>query len=167
MKISENHDEIWKNRTFFSVSNLENAKKIDEHLLKYWGLGGANACKSCRSRQELSSEYFLATFGFDTADNEPDNTPPRDLIFTDIPRPLIFVQLLERADTRPGSLQSDIRICYRMRSKNIEQQRISRAAENLYRGTVHVSHDHALHVGRETKRHQKCAQRRTSKAGGC
>jgi len=35
MKISENHDEIWKNRTFFSVSNLENAKKIDEHLLKY------------------------------------------------------------------------------------------------------------------------------------
>jgi len=132
MKISENHDEIWKNRTFFSVSNLENAKKIDEHLLKYWGLGGANACKSCRSRQELSSEYFLATFGFDTADNEPDNTPPRDLIFTDIPRPLIFVQLLERADTRPGSLQSDIRICYRMRSKNIdfpEQQRICTGAQ--------------------------------------
>ena len=29
-----------------------------------------------------SNEYFLAKFGFDTADNEPDKTPPRDLIFT-------------------------------------------------------------------------------------
>ena len=39
------------------------------------------------SRQELSNEYFLANFGFDTADNEPDKTPPRDLLFTYIPRP--------------------------------------------------------------------------------
>ena len=31
----------------------------------------AKACKSCRSRQELSNAYFLATFGFDTAENEP------------------------------------------------------------------------------------------------
>ena len=36
---------------------------------KYWGLSGAKACKSCRSRQELSNEYFLAKFGFDTAEN--------------------------------------------------------------------------------------------------
>ena len=32
---------------------------------------GAKACKSCRSRQELSNEYLLAKFGFDTAENEP------------------------------------------------------------------------------------------------
>ena len=53
------------------MSNFENAKKIDENLLKYWGLSGAKACKSCRSRQELSNEYLLAKFGFDTAENEP------------------------------------------------------------------------------------------------
>ena len=28
-------------------------------------------CKSCRSRQELSNEYFLAKIGVDTAENEP------------------------------------------------------------------------------------------------
>ena len=92
----------------FSMSNFENAKKFDENLLKYWGLSGAKACKSCRSRQELfslspcpfsqysfrtdsySNEYLLAKFGFDTAENEPLKvwfnfhifTPPRDLIFT-------------------------------------------------------------------------------------
>ena len=32
---------------------------------------GAKECKSCRSRQELSNEYFLAQFGVDTAENEP------------------------------------------------------------------------------------------------
>ena len=62
------------------MSNFENAKKFDENLLKYWGLSGAKACKSCRSRQELpnllfetesySNEYLLANFGFDTAENE-------------------------------------------------------------------------------------------------
>ena len=31
---------------------------------------GAKACKSCRSRQELSNEYFLAKFGVDTGENE-------------------------------------------------------------------------------------------------
>ena len=53
------------------MSDFENAKKNYEHLLKYLGLSGAKACKSCRSRQELSREYYLATFGFDTAENEP------------------------------------------------------------------------------------------------
>ena len=53
------------------MSNFENAKKFDENLLKYWGLTGAKACKSCRYRQELSNEYLLAKFGFDTAENEP------------------------------------------------------------------------------------------------
>ena len=32
---------------------------------------GAKACKSCRSRQELSNEYLLAKFGVDTAENGP------------------------------------------------------------------------------------------------
>ena len=32
---------------------------------------GAKACTSCRSRQELSSEYLLAKFCVDTAENEP------------------------------------------------------------------------------------------------
>ena len=34
-------------------------------------MSGAKACKSCRSRQELSNEYLLAKSGFDTAGNEP------------------------------------------------------------------------------------------------
>ena len=44
-------------------------------------LSGAKACKSCRSRQELSNEYLLAKFDVDTgiarstaaaaAENEP------------------------------------------------------------------------------------------------
>ena len=46
-------------------------KKIDELLLKYSGLSGAEACKSSRSRQELSNEYLLAKFGLDTEENEP------------------------------------------------------------------------------------------------
>ena len=33
-------------------------------------MSGEKACKSCRSRQELSNEYFLAKIGFDTAENE-------------------------------------------------------------------------------------------------
>ena len=65
----------------------KNAKNFDDFFLNYRGLSGAKACKSCRSRQELSNEslflnllfetdsysnaYFLAKFGFDTADNEP------------------------------------------------------------------------------------------------
>ena len=34
---------------------------------------GANVCKSCRSRQELSNEYLLTNFGVDTAENGPLN----------------------------------------------------------------------------------------------
>ena len=33
---------------------------------------GAEVCKSCRPRQELSNEYLVAKFGFDTAENEPE-----------------------------------------------------------------------------------------------
>ena len=31
----------------------------------------AKVCKSCRSRQELSNEYLIVKFDFDTAENEP------------------------------------------------------------------------------------------------
>ena len=34
----------------------------------------------CRSRRELSNEYLLAKFGFDTAENEPCNHPVREYI---------------------------------------------------------------------------------------
>ena len=36
-----------------------------------WDSKGAKACKSCRSRQELSNEYLLARFVVDTAENVP------------------------------------------------------------------------------------------------
>ena len=49
------------------------SKIRDENLLEDWGLSGAKAFKSCRSRQELSNEYLLAKIGFDTAENEPFN----------------------------------------------------------------------------------------------
>ena len=48
----------------------KNAEKFDEHFLKYWGLSGAKACKSCRSRQGLSNAYLLAKSAVDTAENE-------------------------------------------------------------------------------------------------
>ena len=57
--------------TSFLQKMLKNAKKFDENFLKYWGLSGAKACKSCRSRHELSNEYLLAKIGVDTAENEP------------------------------------------------------------------------------------------------
>ena len=34
-------------------------------------LSGAKACKSCRSRQELSNEYLCVKFGVGTAESEP------------------------------------------------------------------------------------------------
>ena len=47
-------------------------KQIDEIWLNFLNAErckGAKACKSCRSRQELSNEYLVAKFGFDTAEN--------------------------------------------------------------------------------------------------
>ena len=77
-----NSDKIWWS---CSANRRENCKKLtmlfeilwkdakirDEIFLKYWGMSGAKACKSCRSRQELSNEYLLANFGVDTEENEP------------------------------------------------------------------------------------------------
>ena len=46
------------------MKNLEILTKIEiEELCKSSAL--------CRSRRELSNAYFLAKFGFDTAENEP------------------------------------------------------------------------------------------------
>ena len=58
-----------QSRSFRSASSTACARKKkkrrknDETFLKYWGLSGAKACKSCRSRQELSNsnEYLVFT----------------------------------------------------------------------------------------------------------
>ena len=42
-----------------------------DNYLKFRIWSGAKACKSCRSRQELSNERLLAKIGFDTAENGP------------------------------------------------------------------------------------------------
>ena len=49
----------------------KNENKFDEKTLKYWSLSGAKACKSCRSRQELSNEYLVAKIGVSKAEDEP------------------------------------------------------------------------------------------------
>ena len=51
-------------------------------------LSGEKACKSCRTRQELSNEYLLAKFGFDTAERPmllSFRTPPVPSVFEDNP----------------------------------------------------------------------------------
>ena len=70
VKITTTFEKIELNK-LLAFLILKTPKKIDENLLKYWGLIGAKTCKSCRSRQELSNEYFLAKFGVDTEENEP------------------------------------------------------------------------------------------------
>ena len=70
--LSKNQWKEFQNNQFCKMLP-KNVKKIDETFLKYWGLSGAKACKSCRSRQELSNEYLLAKFGVDTEENEPYN----------------------------------------------------------------------------------------------
>ena len=67
----------------FAGTTLYTAPEVPPHELQTRGHAGetgggysrANSVKtykSCRSRQELSNEYFLAKFGIDTAENEPD-----------------------------------------------------------------------------------------------
>ena len=52
-------------------SFIHSRRTVDEIWLKFWDLSGAEVCKSCRSRQELSNEYLLAKIGVDTSENEP------------------------------------------------------------------------------------------------
>ena len=44
------------------------------------GWSGAKEGKSDRSRQELSNEYLVAKFGFDTAENEPSEVCQKGVI---------------------------------------------------------------------------------------
>ena len=83
---SKNHDEIWKKSNFSACLILKTPKESMKICwkFKYWGLSGAKACKSCRSRQELSNEYLLAKFGFDTAENEPEYGYRISLIFVSL-----------------------------------------------------------------------------------
>ena len=45
-------------------------KTLGDNLLKFCEWSGSKEYKSDRSRQELSNEYSVAKFAFDTADNE-------------------------------------------------------------------------------------------------
>ena len=71
----------------------KNAKKFDDFFLKYWGLSGAKACKSCRSRQELSNEYLFATQVFVLL------ARPREVMGDGLPA----TALVERFDIEPYS----------------------------------------------------------------
>ena len=51
------------------IFEILTTKKVDAFLLT-----GAEVCKCCRSRQELSNEHLLAKAGFDTAEKEPFKT---------------------------------------------------------------------------------------------
>ena len=46
-------------------------KCLTKFYLNFWIQRGAKACKSCRSRQELSNEHLLSKFGVDTAESGP------------------------------------------------------------------------------------------------
>ena len=52
----------------FKISEILRSERCKNFLLDS---KGAKACKSCRSRQELSNDYLLAKSGIDTAENEP------------------------------------------------------------------------------------------------
>ena len=47
------------------------AKKFDGFLLEFWGVSGAKAKKSCRTRKMLKNEPTLAIVAVDTEENEP------------------------------------------------------------------------------------------------
>ena len=47
------------------------ARKFDGFLLKFGGVSGAQAKKSCRARKILKNASFLAIVAVDTAENEP------------------------------------------------------------------------------------------------
>ena len=64
------------NRFFSGALCVLSGGRLPEALFMVFLLDskGVKACKSCRSRQELSNEYeyyLLAKIGVDTAENEP------------------------------------------------------------------------------------------------
>ena len=65
----------------------------------------------CRSRRELSNEYLLAKFGFDTAENEPLKVRITDHTFDHIPSvlyaiPIFFSNTAENGPFRVRKLSS-------------------------------------------------------------
>ena len=50
---------------------FQNCENVRRNVVELPIRSGANVCKSCRSRRELSDEYLVAKIGFDTAENEP------------------------------------------------------------------------------------------------
>ena len=63
--------------------------------------------------KSFPTSIFLAKFGFDTADNKPDKTAPKDLIFTYVPRPaefegLGFAMITETERLRLGKSHSPL-----------------------------------------------------------
>ena len=64
MKITKIRDEILLN---FEVGEVQRNVNLIFNVGSFLPKG---ACKSDRSRRELSNEYLLANIGFDTAENE-------------------------------------------------------------------------------------------------
>ena len=56
-----------KNRKFI----IHSRKNVDDFWLKFWDRRTVRRSALRRSRRELSNEYLLTKFGFDTAENEP------------------------------------------------------------------------------------------------
>ena len=52
------------------------SKIFGKFCQKKWDSGAVQRSALCRSRRELSNAYFLAKFGFDTAENEPSKVCP-------------------------------------------------------------------------------------------
>ena len=88
---SANFGQIWANLRNFGEKTAKNSAifngnfEIRERFLPFRGCFGqalfphfspmdskaVQGSALCRSRRELSNEYLLAKFGFDTAENEP------------------------------------------------------------------------------------------------
>ena len=58
-----------KRKKSLTICKIIHNAKSSQNLMR----SGAEVYQSCRSRQELSNERFLAKIGVDTAENEPLN----------------------------------------------------------------------------------------------
>ena len=57
---------------------MHDSAKFLAKLTKNWDCRAVQRSALCRSRRELSNAYFLAKFGFDTAENEPCQVYPTE-----------------------------------------------------------------------------------------
>ena len=81
------------NLNFFAKNRFEKLRisqnfwkfsQILANSTNFWkkcDFGAVQRSALCRSRRELSNAYLLATFGFDTAENEPSKVPAHSCIF--------------------------------------------------------------------------------------